>query len=98
MTTKKPFDLDAAAAARREAAGEGFVFTFKDTTFTCLPPSEWPITVSLALSKGDLITALSDVLGQEQADVFLAGKPTMGDVEALMTQIADNAGAGDVGE
>ena len=98
MTTKKPFDLDAAGAARREAAGEGFSFSFKGATFTCLPSTEWPITVSLALTKGDLITALSDVLGEEQAEVFLAGKPTMGDVETLMTQIAEHGGAGDVGE
>jgi len=98
MTTKKPFDLDAAGDARREAAGEGFAFSFKGTTFTCLPSTEWPITVSVLLTQGDLIGALSDVLGPEQAEVFLAGKPTMGDVETLMTRIAEFAGAGDAGE
>lgn len=99
-TTKKdkPFDLDAVAAARREAAGEGFTFTFKGATFACLPAKEWPITVSALLTKGDLIGALTDIMGADQAEVFLAGKPTMGDVETLMTQIAEFQGVDGLGE
>lgn len=97
-TTKKPFDLDAAAAARREATGEGFTFSFKGATFVCLPPKEWPITVTAMLSDGDLIGALTGILGDDQAEVFLAGKPTMGDVETLMTQVAQSAGVDGLGE
>jgi hypothetical protein len=97
-TKKKPFDLDAAAAARREAAGAGFTFTFKGAEFSCLSPKEWPITVTAMLSEGDLIGALIGILGDTQGEVFLAGKPTMGDVETLMTQVAQSAGVDDLGE
>jgi hypothetical protein len=97
-TKKKPFDLDAAAAARREAEGEGFTFVFKGATFTCLPSKEWPISVSGRLTSGDLIGALSAILGPDQAEVFLAGEPTMGDVETLMTEIASNSGVETLGE
>jgi hypothetical protein len=97
-TSKKPFDLDAAAAARREANGDGFQFSFKGATFICLPPKEWPISVTAMLSDGDLIGALTGILGSDQAEVFLAGQPTMGDVETLMTKVATFAGVDDLGE
>ena len=97
-TTKKPFDLDAAAAAAREAAGEGFQFTFRKQSYNCLPAKLWPITVSGLLTRGDLVGALMDILGPEQGEKFLAAKPTMGEVEALMTAIAEFSGVGGLGE
>jgi hypothetical protein len=97
-STKKPFDLDAAAAARREAEGDGFVFTFKGTMFDCLPAKEWPVAISGMLTGNDLVGALTAILGSEQGELFLAGNPTMGDVETLMTQIAQHSGVDDLGE
>ncbi len=95
---QKPFDLDAIGAARREAEGQGFVFSFTGETFTCLPSKEWPLSVSTRLTEGDLVGALNGILGVDQAEVFLAGNPTMGDVEALMTAVAKDAGVGGLGE
>ena len=97
-TKSKPFDLDAAAAARREAEGAGFTFIFKGDTYACLPAKEWPIAVSGLLSEGNLIGALTEILGPEQGEKFLAGKPTMGDIEDLMTHIAKFSGTDDAGE
>lgn len=92
------FDLDAAAAARREASGEGFKFLWKKKSYTCLPPKEWPITVTAALSKGDLVESLAGILGEKQAEQFMKGNPTTGDVEALMEAIAAFTGVGGSGE
>lgn len=98
-TTKtKPFDLDAAAAARREAEGEGFSFTFKGDTFVCRPAKEWPIVVSGLLTEGNLIGALTEILGDGQGEKFLAAKPTMGDIEDLMTAISKFSGTDNAGE
>ena len=93
----KPFDLDAASAARREAEGVGFSFMWQGTDFVCQPAKEWPISVSGSLTNGDLVAALSAILG-DQAEAFLAGNPTMGDVETLMTEIAKFSGVDGLGE
>lgn len=92
------FDLDAAGAARREAAGEGFKFIWKKKPYVCLPPKEWPITVTSSLSEGDLVGAISEILGEKQAVPFLKGNPTTGDVEALMEAIAKHTGVDGLGE
>jgi hypothetical protein len=97
-TRNKVFDLDAARAARREAEGEGFRFVWNGVDFVCAPAKEWPIAVNGALSNGDIEGALLGILGDEQGPVFLAGKPTMGDVETLMTEIAKYSGVDGLGE
>lgn len=93
---KDVFDLDAARASRREAAGEGFTFVFGKESFSCLPAKEWPVTVTAALSEGDLIGALQLILG-DQAESFLSHGPTTGDVEDLMTAMASFSGVGTAG-
>lgn len=98
MSGAAVFDLDAAAAARREAAGEPFRFVFHGQEFTCLPAKEWPIQVSEMLTQ-DMVEAVRLILGAgEQADAFLALNPTMGDVESLMTAIAEFSGFQNAGE
>lgn len=92
------FDLDAAAAARREAAGEPFTFTYREQEFTCLPAKEWPITVT-ALLGTNMPEAVRLILGGgEQAEEFMALNPTLGDVESLLAALAEWSGIGDLGE
>ena len=93
------FDLDAAAAARREAAGEPFTFTWHGDEFACLPAKEWPITVAAMLTT-DMPEAVRLILGGgDQADAFMAHNPTMGDIEDLMTALAEYSGfSGGLGE
>lgn len=92
------FDLDAAAAARREAAGEPFTFTWKGQEFKCLPAKEWPIQVT-ALLATDMPEALRLILGGgKQADKFIALNPTVGEVEDLLSALAEWSGIGGLGE
>jgi hypothetical protein len=91
------FDLDAARAARREAAGIGFKFKFGGKNYTCLPAKEWPITVMAYLSEGNMVSALEAILGEDQMEKFMAMKPTSGDVEDLMNAIGDDAGVDNSG-
>lgn len=87
-------DLDALAAARREAAGEAPTVVFHGETYTL--PVELPFDVpeSLALVAdatlaGDssamtkaISTMLEGLLGEDYAR-FRAGRPSMQDVEAF---------------
>lgn len=92
------FDLDAAAAARREAAGEPFTFTYGGHKFKCLPAKEWPIQVT-ALLATNMPEAVRLILGGgKQADAFMALNPTLGDVEDLLAALAEWSGIGDLGE
>ena len=100
MTAKREssvFDLDAARAARQEAVGEGFQFKFGGKTYTCVPAKEWPIQVMSTLSTGDLVGALTLILGEKQSEDFLENKPTNGDVEALMEALSADVGVGSLG-
>jgi hypothetical protein len=95
---KAAFDLDAAAATRREAAGEPFTFTYGGHQFKCLPAKEWPITVA-ALLGTDMPEAIRLILGGgERGDQFMALNPTLGDVEDLLTALSAWSGIGDLGE
>lgn len=92
------FDLDAAAAARREAAGEPFTFTYGGRKFTCLPAREWPIAVT-ALLGTDMPEAVKLILGGgADADAFMALNPTMGDIEDLLAALSSWSGIGTLGE
>ncbi len=92
-TAPAPFDLDASRAARTEALGEPFAFTSHGETYTMVPPKEWPVQVTAMLAEGDLVGALRGLLGDDQADSFLAGGTvTMGDLEALFAEVARWAG------
>jgi hypothetical protein len=95
---KAAFDLDAAAAARREAAGEPFTFTYGGQKFTCLPAKEWPIAVAGMLGT-DMPEAVKLILGGgKQADLFMSLNPTLGDVEDLLSALSQWSGIGDLGE
>ena len=100
MTAKRgdaPFDLDAARAARREAAGKGFAFTWQGGEYVCLSAKEWPVTVLSKLAEGKVVEALQQILGDEQSEKFMAGEPTSGDVEDLITALSQYSGIGDSG-
>ena len=90
------FDLDAARAARREAEGTGFTFTFGGEQYETPPAKEWPINVIASLSEGNLIEALRLILNDDY-DRFMAHNPTNGDVEDLMTAMSANVGVGGLG-
>ena len=90
-----PFDLDAARAARREAAGEGFRFKWGKKVYECPPAKEWPMTVTALLSEGELNGALESILGSKQYESFMKNEPSMGDVEDLMGALAKFSGIGD---
>lgn len=95
---KAAFDLDAAAAARREAAGEPFTFTFHGKTFKCLPAREWPIQVTAMLGT-DMPEAVRLILGGgADGDAFMALNPTMGDIEDLLGALAEWSGMSNLGE
>jgi tRNA U38,U39,U40 pseudouridine synthase TruA len=90
-----PFDLDAARAARREAAGEGFKFKWGKKNYECPPAKEWPITVTATFSEGKLTEALEQILGEKQFAAFMKQQPSVGDIEALMGALAKFSGIGD---
>ena len=90
-----PFDLDAARAARREAAGEGFRFKWGKKVYECPPAKEWPMTVTAMLSDGELNGALEAILGGKQYESFMKHEPSMGDIEDLMGALAKFSGVGD---
>lgn len=92
------FDLDAANAARREAEGEPFTFTWQGTEWSCAPAKEWPIATASRLSAGDLPGALLLIMGDDEGQAFLDTKPSMGDVEALMDALAKFSGVNNSGE
>lgn len=90
------FDLDAVSAARREAAGVGFTFVWHGEEYECLPAKEWPITVTSALATGDLVGGITEILGAD-GQRFIDTKPTAGDVEALLTALAEFSGVESTG-
>lgn len=98
MTAKRgdaPFDLDAARAARRETAGEGFKFKWANKEYECPPAREWPMTVTGLFSEGKLTDALEEILGEKQFTTFMKNKPSVGDLEDLMGALAKFSGIGD---
>ena len=91
------FDLDAARAQRREAAGDPSEFVFGGDTFTVPPSSEWPISVRDSLTGGDVVAAMKEILG-EQWETFSGHGPTIGDVTALLDWVAGENGMGSSGK
>lgn len=89
-----PFDLDAARAARQEAAGEGFKFKWGKKDYECPPAKEWPVTVTALFSEGKLTDALEAILGPKQFESFMKLQPSMGDLEDLMGALAKFSGIG----
>lgn len=81
------FDMDAARAARAEAVGDPFPFTFGGQAFTIPSPKEWPIEATGSLAVGDVVAAMRLLLG-EQYEAFTLHKPTLADVEDLLGAVA----------
>jgi len=92
-----PFDLDAARAARQEAAQDGFKFTWGGKPYECPAADEWPLSVQMELSSGNLVGALEQLLGDKQMKTFLQGNPTMGDVKDFFDALSAFSGVGDTG-
>lgn len=90
------FDLDAVRAARREALGESFHFTFGGKDFAVLPAKEWPVEAVAAFSEGSLVDGVRGILADDP-DGFFAEQPSMGDVEALLGAVSEWSGLGDLG-
>lgn len=101
-TAKKPvpvtdFNLDkdkAARAAKTEAAGADFRFTFGGEAWSIPPAETWPLEVSDLLPDGKLAGALRLLMGDEQYARFAAIKPspTFGDLTALFTALGEWSG------
>lgn len=88
MTETLSFDADAARAARLEAEGPSFAFTFNGDPFTLPPAKMWPLTVVGLLSEGNIAKAMEDLLG-DQWPAFVAGRPTLADVEAIFAAVSE---------
>lgn len=104
MTTRKPaaarkpqpvpgaFDLDAARAARREAVGEPFPFTFGGENFTLPPSKEWPLEATDFLADGHIGPAMKVLLGDRQWATFSALGATVGDLKDLFSALSNWTG------
>lgn len=77
----RSINLDAARAARAEAAGEPVTLTFDSKDITL--PVELPADFALCAAEGDLRAAVVALLGDE-AEWFFARRPSMDDVSALV--------------
>jgi hypothetical protein len=89
-------DLDAARAARAEAAGQGHSFTFGGEDFAT--PPELPLRFGVALKEQDPNGAFDALLGAEAAARFWSHEPTTQDTEALMAWVVETYGLGSVGK
>lgn len=90
------FDLDAAYAAMRDAAGDPFEFTYGGEKFEMSLSVEWPIEVSTMIASNQLVPAMELVLGvrdPEQAQRFIALHPSFGHVQILFEQEQAHEGA-----
>lgn len=85
--TSTPFDLDAARARRKEAAGDGVPFIFGGETFHIPPGTEWGLDIPMKAADGDLLGVFRDLLGDEQFERFVSHGPTVGDVETLFEHV-----------
>ncbi len=96
---RRPFDLDAATkAAKAEATGEVFEFTFRGESFAVQRLDDWPLQAQAALATGELGTAMRMLLTEPgRWDVLLATRPTLGDLRVLFEAVGEWAGVGGLG-
>jgi hypothetical protein len=78
------FDLDAARARRLESSQASVTFTWQGEEYQAPTPAEWELAVAEELAQGNTEKALQLLLGDEQYDRFMASRPRVGDVVALM--------------
>lgn len=91
---RAPLDLDAARAARAEAEGETFPFTFCGEEYAVRPTMTWPLESQNRLAEGDLIRAVPDLLvgGEESYRALCEAGATVGDLTALFQEVGVWAG------
>jgi hypothetical protein len=89
------FDLtDAADAAAGE--GEPFPFTFKGKPYSVPPATSWPVSALRAVSRGDLDSALAELVGAETFDALCDDGLRLGQLNVLFGKIATAQGLGDL--
>ena len=96
------FDLQAFRAAKAEAVYEPFqvvlgVVTEEDgterpETISIPPLRDWTLDSQAKMSEGDIIGALEDLVGAEQAMLFRKYRWTMGEFEALFDALGKWSG------
>jgi hypothetical protein len=91
-------DLDAARAARLEAKSAGPAVTFGGRTFTLPPEVSYEVVAQVgALERGDLDALgamMRALLGDCYGD-FMAGHPSIEDMEALVEGVLTGYGLGE---
>lgn len=88
-------DLDAARAARLEAEGDPKTFVFGGREFTL--PVECPVEVGDLWVKKEVLDGFRVLLG-DQAEAFVALRPTNQDLDVLLPAIVKAYGFKDAGE
>ncbi len=81
----------AAEAAASELDLAPFAFAYQDSTYTIPHMKRWPARALAALGKGDLATALTEVLGEDYENLMNAGL-TVGELETLFDKVAAVSG------
>jgi hypothetical protein len=89
-------DLDAARAARDEAAPFPVRFGGKD--FEVPSQRRWKLSAMTALAAGDLIGFLQGIMPAAAYTAFMAAEPDVGDLETFVAHLTERAGVGDVGK
>lgn len=92
------FDLDAAKAAQRDAAGESFTFTYTGEKYQIPPSTEWPVEASTYIATGDFHAALQCLLELDDPEAparFFNAAPTLGHFKLVFDEIARREGMTD---
>lgn len=91
------FDVDAARAARAEAAAEPFLFSLGGQEFEIPPAAEWPIMAVQLMAEGKLQEAMEELLGPVQSVAFRQVGARIADVTAVMEAVSSWQGFDSLG-
>lgn len=89
------FDLSTAADAAA-SEGEPFAFRFKGKRYVVPPATSWPVSALRAVSRGDLDSALAELVGEETFDALCDDGLKLGQLNTLFGKIATAQGLGDL--
>jgi hypothetical protein len=95
--TQFALNLDAARAQRAEARKETYRIQFGNELFDFPGVQDWPIELTSVLQSGDMVAAIKLMLPDEDAERFLAHKPTLGDMNELFEALGKASGVGGLG-